>query len=101
MHRNEHHGHAAPIAESAPRSLETDRVCGMKVDARRAKYRLEHDGKTWFFCNPRCLEKFRSTPTTYLAPKVEASKVGAAMPAEGAPVAVYTCPMHPEVEQIG
>ncbi len=68
-----------------------DPVCGMTVDMATAKYRHTHDGKEWFFCNPRCLEKFSTNPEQYLAPKPE--------PAPAAPGTVYTCPMHPEIRQ--
>src|SRR5438270_6344486 len=44
-----------------------DPVCGMSVDPATAKYKLEHAGKTYYFCSAGCLEKFRSNPR-YLAP---------------------------------
>jgi Cu+-exporting ATPase len=77
--------------------MEIDPVCGMKVDTDPAKGKphLEHDGKTYWFCNPRCRDKFAADPSAYLAPKPAA-------PAPATPsTAVYTCPMHPEIEQIG
>src|SRR5262245_43096327 len=85
-----HHG--APAKEpAAPRA--TDPVCGMSVDPASAKHRFEHEGETFFFCNPRCLEKFRANPDAYLRPT--------APPAPSPSDAEYTCPMHPEVVELG
>jgi Cu+-exporting ATPase len=51
----------------------------------------EHSGTTYWFCSPGCREKFVTDPARYLGPP-------------SAPVAdarTYTCPMHPEVRQVG
>ncbi|MCL4681259.1 MAG: heavy metal translocating P-type ATPase [Rhodocyclaceae bacterium] len=57
-------------------------------------HRAVHDGHTFRFCSAKCLAKFQAEPQRYLAP--------AAAPAEAAPAGTeYTCPMHPEVRQIG
>jgi xanthine dehydrogenase accessory factor len=47
--------------------FEIDPVCGMKVDVATAKHRAEHDGRTFYFCNPRCKEKFLKAPDQFLA----------------------------------
>src|SRR5512138_1675995 len=50
-----------------------------------------HSGTTYWFCSPGCREKFVADPTRYLGPP-------------STPVSdsrTYTCPMHPEVRQIG
>ncbi len=55
-----------------------------------------HDGRTIRFCSAKCLAKFQAEPQRYLAP------AAAPAPAEAAPAGTeYTCPMHPEVRQIG
>ena len=64
----------------------------------------EYRGQTYYFCNPRCREKFRGDPETYLARRKVAPAEAA--PAEAAPQpaaesGIYTCPMHPEVRQQG
>ena len=64
-----------------------DPICGMTVDERTA-ISAERDGETFYFCNPRCREKF----LTQAPSRPE--------PAAGAE-AIYTCPMHPEIEQRG
>ena len=65
-----------------------DPVCGMTVDEASALH-ADRDGQTLYFCSDRCRQKFLSTPET------------AAPPATGpvARQAIYTCPMHPEVQQ--
>ncbi|MEW6270179.1 MAG: heavy metal translocating P-type ATPase [Thermodesulfobacteriota bacterium] len=74
----------------------TDPVCGMSVDPATAKHRAQHAGTTYFFCSARCRERFVVEPQRFLAP--------AAAPAEPRPVregTIYTCPMHPEIRQVG
>src|SRR6478609_764748 len=83
------HGHAAPSAATVK-----DPVCGMNVDPATSRHRHAHGGETYHFCNPRCLEKFKADPERYLGPPS-----AAVPPADSG--AVYTCPMHPEVRQVG
>ncbi|HVN85117.1 MAG TPA: heavy metal translocating P-type ATPase [Candidatus Binatia bacterium] len=69
-----------------------DPVCGMKVDRAAPKGGThDHGGTTYYFCNPKCREKFRATPDAYLAPKRE--------PQTGQ--GIYTCPMHSDVRHLG
>ena len=93
MHAHEHsHGNAA----GGPTSAAKDPVCGMSVDPSTAKHKTEHAGSTYYFCCAGCLTKFTADPARYLA--------GTAAPAVKAPPipgAIYTCPMHPEVRQVG
>jgi len=82
---------AAPAEEKVK-----DPVCGMMVSPERAKGgKHEHAGKTYYFCNPRCLEKFRANPGRYLG------EAPAPPPPPPKPGAEYTCPMHPEVRTLG
>ncbi|MGB8442057.1 MAG: heavy metal translocating P-type ATPase [Candidatus Acidiferrales bacterium] len=46
--------------------MERDPVCGMTVDPERAAARVEHCGKTFYFCCPGCANKFRAEPEKYL-----------------------------------
>ena len=58
--------------------------------------RAEHEGATYFFCGPECREKFVADPARFLAPKAEAP------PPKTAPSGtIYTCPMHPQIRQVG
>ncbi|HEX6298020.1 MAG TPA: heavy metal-binding domain-containing protein, partial [Burkholderiales bacterium] len=72
-----------------------DPVCGMKVDPAKAAGRVDHQGKTYFFCSPHCVAKFKSEPAAYVAPRQDQAAKPA--PASGK----YTCPMHPEIVQEG
>ena len=74
--------------------LATDPVCGMKVDPHTAKHRAEHGGRTFYFCSAGCRAKFEADPNKYLKPGKDASEP---VP-EGT---IYTCPMHPEIRQVG
>jgi Cu+-exporting ATPase len=65
----------------------------MTVDPAHAKHRTEHEGATYYFCAQRCKEKFLAEPSRYLSPASGPTPV-----IEGA---IYTCPMHPEVQQVG
>jgi Cu+-exporting ATPase len=69
-----------------------DPVCGMDIDPADAAGRYEHGGKTYFFCHPQCLERFRNHPEEFLEPAAEKEQP----PLDGG---VYTCPMDPEVRE--
>lgn len=71
-----------------------DPVCGMMVDPLTAAEKFEHAGKMYYFCNPRCLDRFSRDPAGYLSGKYKQ-----AMEAEpGKPGVKYICPMCPGVE---
>jgi Cu+-exporting ATPase len=63
-----------------------DPICGMTVDEASA-LRTERDGRTFYFCGAHCRQKFLSTPATAKREEKPQGK------------AIYTCPMHPEVQQ--
>jgi demethylmenaquinone methyltransferase/2-methoxy-6-polyprenyl-1,4-benzoquinol methylase len=46
--------------------LVRDPVCGMMVDPQQTPWREQHEGTTYFFCNPRCAGKFRGNPKHYV-----------------------------------
>ena len=73
-----------------------DLVCGMDVDPHTAKHKAEHGGKTYYFCAAGCRTKFVAEPLKYL-------EHGSASPAplEEPEGTIYTCPMHPEIRQVG
>jgi Cu+-exporting ATPase len=77
--------------DASPLSVDTDPVCGMTVNPATSRHCLEHGGVTFHFCGAGCLRKFATDPHRYLEPRKE----------EAPPGATYTCPMHPEVRQIG
>ncbi len=82
------HGRDAADAKEA-----VDPVCGMTVTIATAKHVHEHEGTTYYFCNPKCREKFIADPGKYLSGARAEEPV-----VEGA---IYTCPMHPEIQQVG
>jgi Cu+-exporting ATPase len=71
-----------------------DPVCQMDVNPQTAKGKYEYQGRTYYFCCQRCVEKFAAEPGKYLA------GLAGQRPA---PLRydTYTCPMHPEVRQMG
>ncbi|MGH8636485.1 MAG: heavy metal translocating P-type ATPase, partial [Burkholderiales bacterium] len=88
---NEHeHRHAGEPAASAA----VDPVCGMTVDPHKTPHRHGHHGRTYYFCSAGCRTKFAADPAKYLSPMERAAEP---VP-EGT---IFTCPMHPEVRQIG
>ena len=104
---HDHHHHDAPAEGGV-----IDPVCGMTVDPATAKHHADYGGQTYYFCNPSCRTKFVADPQKYLGKREPdlgpardrslSAQVGSsrlAMPViEGA---IYTCPMHPEIRQIG
>ncbi len=50
-----------------------DPVCGMMVDPLSAAGKFDHAGTTYYFCNPRCEERFRGDPDGYLSGKYKQS----------------------------
>ena len=70
-----------------------DPVCGMTVKP-ESPHRHEHDGVEFRFCSAKCLAKFVAEPDTY-----KDGKRPEAAPAP--PGTEYTCPMHPEIVQVG
>jgi Cu+-exporting ATPase len=100
-----HHGHAhgahggcshgTAVAGGDAQTVK-DPVCGMSVDPHTAKHRAEHNGHPYYFCSNGCRTKFEADPARYLDPASAAAKAEAVP--EGT---IYTCPMHPEVRQVG
>gem|GEM_PF-133137 len=84
------------IQPPRPQSAEIDPVCGMTVDPVQAAGSVVHAGKTYYFCSLHCVKKFQTQP----APYASGQKPKEAMPA-GSATAQYTCPMDPEIVQIG
>jgi len=73
-----------------------DPVCGMTIDPADAVGHVEHRGRTYYFCNQSCMERFQADPERFL----DSGRVGDADP----PVDLereYTCPMDPDVRQKG
>jgi Cu+-exporting ATPase len=111
-------------------SVERDPVCGMNVNPESAKAKVEQRGKTYYFCSARCAERFAKEPEKFLvapgtagmaqvvaapgahpirdvagsphkAPPAHGKGVGASARVSAGKGVRYTCPMHPEIVQIG
>ena len=95
------HAEAAPVVDAL-----RDPVCGMTVRP-DGPHHTEHAGRTVRFCSARCREKFIAAPEQYPGKaqadaKADASAHATADAMAKAPAgAIYTCPMHPEIEQVG
>ncbi len=87
-HDHAHHDHQAGTDAKV-----RDPVCGMSVDPATSKHRFDYRGETYHFCAAGCRTKFAADPQAYL----DKSKPKAAVP-EGT---IYTCPMHPQIRQVG
>ncbi len=87
-------GASAGNDEELATGMVKDPVCGMSVDPQTSTHRADYQGQTYYFCRAGCREKFVADPERYLAP--------AEAPAEAVPEGtIYTCPMHPEIRQVG
>jgi len=67
-----------------------DPVCGMMVEE-TTSFKTQKDGQMYYFCCKHCKEKFLSSG------KPQESKTQPKKIVSGK--SVYTCPMHPEIEQ--
>ena len=107
---HDHDAHAAPGNGKV-----TDPVCGMTIAPEDAVDSAEYNGRTYYFCSPGCAEWFRKDPDEYTDPqrieerenalihhheREEAARHAGAHRQDTSQT-VYTCPMHPEVEQEG
>ena len=73
-----------------------DPVCGMTISPEDAVGHVDYKGHTYYFCNESCLEKFKADPKRYLEPEAAPPRAVA-----GSADVEYTCPMDPEVRQLG
>jgi len=83
-----------PIVQNRAAAL--DPVCGMRVDPEHAAGKSIYQGQSYYFCSAGCRVKFEGDPEKYLHPGAQPEP----MPRAAAAIE-YTCPMHPEVRQIG
>ena len=72
-----------------------DPVCGMMIDPTSAKGGKSHfQDQDYFFCQAKCKIKFEANPEQYLKPQELPEKLESSQ-------AIYTCPMHPEIQKKG
>lgn len=65
--------------------LAKDPICGMQIDENKS-IKVEKDGEAYFFCSQKCKQKF------LMQPRVRKSALSENK-------TIYTCPMHPEIQQ--
>jgi P-type Cu+ transporter len=94
---NHDHAHAHPHAHepspAATGASAIDPVCGMTVDPHKTPHRHAYQDHTYYFCGNGCRTKFAADPEKYLDKKATAP--------EAPPGTIYTCPMHPQIRQVG
>jgi Cu+-exporting ATPase len=80
---------------TAPQAI--DPVCGMNVNPQMAPAKATWNGQTYYFCNPKCRDRFVASPLQFvdehgvrLCPEPKPKEV---------PGAAYICPMDPEVRE--
>lgn len=84
--------HASHAKESVK-----DPVCGMTVEPTHSAAQAVHDGETYYFCSAGCHAKFTAHPQQFVTRSNGAEAKAVAAP-EGA---IWTCPMHPEIQRPG
>src|ERR1700742_442100 len=85
------HDHSALVG--ADKSA-IDPVCGMTVDPHKTQHRHAYHDHTYYFCGNGCRTKFAADPEKYLDKKAVAAPAAP-------PGTIYTCPMHPQIRQVG
>ena len=73
--------------------LKIDPVCSMSVESDSATPRFSYKGIDYFFCSHKCHQKFTTDPEKYLLQEPAPEQMNTE--------AIYTCPMHPEIRQVG
>src|SRR5882762_3909197 len=103
-----------PILPATPKVK--DPVCGMMVDPQKSAAKVEHGGMNYYFCSDRCTKRFEKNPEKFLvspgtsgmehhsSPPVDVANKHSRLIAPAiasSKTARYTCPMHPQIVQIG
>src|ERR1022692_2256816 len=81
------------------RSLK-DPVCGMKVTD-RSPHMTVHECTSVYFCGANCKAKFLADPAKYSLSTDNLHQSSAPAIKLSAPGTIYTCPMHPQIRQVG
>src|SRR6478735_1494810 len=104
-----HHHREHGVAEKAK-----DPVCGMNVSREQPRGgTFEYQSETYYFCNPKCRERFSADPEKYLHPapstasseavaatsKTSKASEAASRQLTGGASPIYVCPMDPEVRE--
>jgi Cu+-exporting ATPase len=87
------------MIESEPlhKSTVIDPVCHMTVDPQSSAGSFEFEGQTYHFCSNHCLIKFSENPRQFLQPSAPLIS----LKRTSADNRTFTCPMHPEIRNMG
>ncbi|MEZ5465674.1 MAG: heavy metal translocating P-type ATPase, partial [Lysobacteraceae bacterium] len=99
-HEHHHHHDCCGSSKPAAEAKAIDPVCGMTVDPAKTAHHSQHEGHDWHFCSARCKERFDAEPGAF----VQNGQRRPPEPKTADPEAaqrIYTCPMHPEIRQLG
>ncbi len=84
-----------------------DIVCGMDVSSDTPHFSTYHE-KKYYFCSKHCLDKFETDPQSYIENPDDKHSVQCTTgcdhplhPVDDKATTIYTCPMHPEIQQKG
>jgi P-type Cu2+ transporter len=98
------HGHDAGLkAEGGAMAsaVHVDPVCAMTV-AEDADKAVKYQGIMYYFCSMGCKDRFTGSPAKFLNPPAPLAPASSAVPVGPRSVAeTYTCPMYPEIRQLG
>lgn len=78
-----------------------DPVCGMQVDPATAQHHTRYQGQNYYFCWEGCLKKFEANPAAFVGGPGADPPVPVSLQTNSASSGQFTCPMHPQVVQIG
>lgn len=92
---HDHIEHVQTGGEAPETHRVRDPVCGMSVNPHTTLHRATHAGHTQYFCSAGCKTKFETEPQRYL----DSSQTKPTAPTPAG--TIYTCPMHPQVRQVG
>ena len=91
--------HPAFVADKSAQAL-TDPVCGMTVTV-ESPHVLQHEGKPVYFCSSGCKAKFVANPAKYQVARPDSHAPTPPATERTVDGAIYTCPMHPQIRQVG
>lgn len=78
---------------------EKDIVCGMDVSI-NSEFHTLYGSENYYFCSEHCLHKFNSNPEKYIKVKKWSTQKSKDSKSATTDI-IYTCPMHPEIQQLG
>jgi P-type Cu+ transporter len=96
--------HDRPRSAVEPQTMPTDTtdpVCGMTVDPESAAGTSVYQGRRYLFCSTSCLARFQAAPEQYIDRPLTREAHAAPQASPTSEAVEYTCPMHPEVRQLG